>query len=239
MEKPISKAELRAAAELTAASMLERLPPPSACDHVFTPAFEAKMTALCQRAHRKEQVKKVWQRAAMIALATLLAVSAWLTVDAQAREKVVSWVRERIQGTTIYHFFGGDSEKPLPDYELTWLPEGFELLEHERELGDAWDYVFYTNPTTGKSIVFTCYRLDDFQMLALFGEGSELENKETVYVNGIAADYYPDPSDVPTNNLIWVDETYSALMTIDSDLSKDVILHIAEGVILSDPTKIK
>lgn len=230
---------MRAAAKLTVESMLESLPASSACDHVFTIAFETKMTSLCQRAHRKEQVRKVWQRVAIIALATLLAFSAWLTADAQAREKVVSWVCERIQGSTIYHFFGGCSEKPLPDYELMWLPEGFELLEHERERNDAWDNVFYTNPTTGKSIVFTCYRLDDTQMLALFGEGSELDNKEIVYINGIAADYYPDPSVVPTNNLIWVDETYSVLMTIDSDLSKDVILHIAEGIVLSDPTKIK
>lgn len=81
-------------------------------------------------------------------------------------------------------------------------------MEHERESNNTWDGVYYTNTTTEKNIVVTCYRLDNIQMLALFGTCSELDNKETVYINGIAGDCYAGSSNPPTNNLIWGDEIF-------------------------------
>lgn len=239
MTTTISKANLCEASKQIVEAMLNGLPAPSDCQHEFSDTFEAKMVQVRHQAHRRECVKKSWQKVAIVILALLLTASTWLSVDVQAREKIFAWIREEIQSSTIYRFFCSESEYTLPNYEMTWLPDGFELFEHERELNNAWDYVFYTNPTTGKSIVFTCYRLNDMPALTLSGEGSEMENRQIVDINGMKGDYYADPSDTPTNNLLWVNEDYSVLMTIDSDLQKDVILHIAKDVFLSEPTKSK
>ena len=58
---------------------------------------------------------------------------------------------------------------------------------------------------------------------------------EKCFVNGIAADYYP-ANNSGTDNLIWIDEEHGIVFTINSMLEKDVILHIAESVSLSDST---
>lgn len=58
------------------------------------------------------------------------------------------------------------------------------------------------------------------------------QQPEHVLVNGIIADFYAASSDSESNNLLWIDTEAGVFCAIDSNLSKDVILHIAESIYL-------
>lgn len=123
----------------------------------------------------------------------------------------------------------------LPEYEVTWIPEGF-VLEEKVEL-DNWVLCTYHNATEDKWLSFDyCYASSDMQMQIGGYDDEAAPTPEKCFVNGIAADYYP-AGNSGTNDLIWIDEEQGIVFAINSTLEKEVILHIAESVSLSDTAK--
>ena len=89
-----SEQELANAAKRVAESMLTSFPSPSECEHVFSDDFEHSMEILRKKSKRRVVAHKIWQRAAVILIVTILSVSTWLTVDIQARERAFQWIKE-------------------------------------------------------------------------------------------------------------------------------------------------
>ena len=87
-----SEQELANAAKRVAESMLTSFPSPSECEHVFSDDFEHSMEILRKKSKRRVVAHKIWQRAAVILIVTILSVSTWLTVDIQARERAFQWI---------------------------------------------------------------------------------------------------------------------------------------------------
>ena len=77
-------------------------------------------------------------------------------------------------------------------------------------------------------VIFDYYRLSSEVQAKLFTD----QQPEHVLVNGIIADFYAASSDSESNNLLWIDTEAGVFCAIDSNLSKDVILHIAESIYL-------
>ena len=61
--------------------------------HEFSPAFEKKIRKLKRRADHPAFYRTM-NRVASILLAILIAIGAWISVDAEARAAVVGWVKE-------------------------------------------------------------------------------------------------------------------------------------------------
>ena len=70
-----SEQELANAAKRVAESMLTSFPSPSECEHVFSDDFEHSMEILRKKSKRRVVAHKIWQRAAVILIVTILSVS--------------------------------------------------------------------------------------------------------------------------------------------------------------------
>lgn len=187
--------------------------------------FGKKIRRLLRRA-RHPYFYKAIQRIASLFLAAILAGSMYLAVDTEARAAFLDWIKEVYEHSIVYRILPKPTAKALPQCELTWLPDGFgepDIYENETVYS-----ALYQNSSTGEIVIFDYYRLSSEVQAKLFTD----QQPEHVLVNGIIADFYAASSDSESNNLLWIDTEAGVFCAIDSNLSKDVILHIAESIYL-------
>ena len=187
--------------------------------------FEKKIRKLFHRAKHPYFYKAI-QRIASIFLAAILVGSMYLAVDTEARAAFLGWIKEVYEHSIVYRIMPSSAAKDLPHYELTWLPDGFgepDIYENETVYS-----ALYQNSSTGEIVIFDYYRLSSEVQAKLFTD----QQPEHVLVNGIIADFYAASSDSESNNLLWIDTEAGVFCAIDSNLSKDVILQIAESIYL-------
>lgn len=187
--------------------------------------FEKKIRKLFHRAKHPYFYKAI-QRIASIFLVAILIGSMYLAVDTEARAAFLDWIKEVYEHSIVYRIMPSSAAKDLPHYELTWLPDGFgepDIYENETVYS-----ALYQNSSTGEIVIFDYYRLSSEVQAKLFTD----QQPEHVLVNGIIADFYAASSDSESNNLLWIDTEAGVFCAIDSNLSKDVILHIAESIYL-------
>lgn len=96
---------LRAAAAEANQAILDSLPLPKDCVHQFSPQFERKMKRIIRR-ERHPVAYKFFQAAACFLVAVILTGSTWLTVDVEAREIFVAWVRQQYENIVEYQKSG-------------------------------------------------------------------------------------------------------------------------------------
>lgn len=102
--------ELRQAARFVTQAMVDAVPPSSACQHVFSPAFQANIARLIAR-EKWMDVRQRWAKRIAVALFTLMVGAAsWLSIDADARAAFIHWVREVYESSIIYRFFNDSSQ---------------------------------------------------------------------------------------------------------------------------------
>lgn len=163
---------------------------------------------------------------------TILSVSTWLTVDIQARERAFQWIKEIYESLTIYLFNSEDNEINHIYYEPSWIPDGFSLVDSYQDS----DYCLriYANDT-GEKIFSVEYTL--MQHTSMSTTAQEYSEVVKVDINGLPADLYIGNEASPENALIWVDEANQVVFNIQGNISNEDIVHIAQSLILSIPTK--
>lgn len=227
-----SEQELANAAKRVAESMLTSFPSPSECEHVFSDDFEHSMEILRKKSKRRVVAHKIWQRAAVILIVSILSVSTWLTVDIQARERAFQWIKEIYESITIYLFNSEDNEIDHICYEPSWIPDGFSLVDNYQDS----DYCLrvYANDTGEKMFSVEYTLMQHTSMSTTAQEYSEIDK---VDINGIPANLYIGNEASPEKALIWVDEANQVVFNIQGNISNEDIVHIAQSLILSIPTK--
>lgn len=177
----------------------------------------------CQRKMRPVW-KKALRRVAAVFLAATVGVSAWLAVDTGARAAFVGWVRELYEHSIVYRVAPVRTATVLPNYELTYLPDGFDSpsIFEDKTSRNA----FYERLYTG-DCVFVDYALlnDEIQT-----EYLTTQQPEQVTVRGKTADFYSASDNSDMNNLAWIEDEFGIVCFIDSTLPKEEILRIAEGI---------
>ena len=226
-----SEEELRLAAEKSCSLMLSTIPEYDnpVC---FTDDFLNRMDRLIQKIRKKKQQRLMIMRFAAVFVVAMLVVFTWLSVDVQAREKFFRWFKQYDNNYIHYIFNNGNLEKTitdeLPNYEISWLPDGFTLSDEE-SFADAYLAIF-ENTTNQESLVFEYDILLDENTMGLFS--NEIQS-ERLTINGMEAEivYGSDASE--SNNLTWFDESQGIILSINSTLDPETIIRIAEGVRLA------
>ena len=85
------------------------------------------------------------------------------------------------------------------------------------------------------AFVFEYFFAQDSSAIGLLTSETGAEHK-TVNINGLSADYYQSSVPGETNNLIWILEDANIAFTLNGFPEESVMVHIAESVILTDPT---
>lgn len=225
-----------------------------------SPPMLASTSMVSDKKQMRERITRIAEHRRPIAAAAVIAIlvsgAILLAVNPDARAAVKSWVREVFRAHTVYQFTKDAEQTALPDYELSYLPEGFEeIVRMPKLIGKAMIYA----PDFGRHVVvFHYYLLSEGRTIRIsYDKG---DSPEKVEIRGLSGDYfansrassmmhkrqYPYPGNIlrdyarardieRTNTLIWIDETKDIVFILVSDLEKDVMLRIAEGVVLQDP----
>ena len=221
---PFTEKELELAAKEVIWAIAESVPPAGEFRHEFSPAARARMTALTSRVQHRERKRTVFRSVAAIFILLLATVTVWLSADAEARETVLRWVRETFEFGVVYKLESTvEPAGVLPKYEITWLPEGLEMVEEEYQ-NNTYNVTYY-NKDTDKTLIFD-YEIekDGYNAFVLTDQSTQYS---TITINEVEAEYYQDDN---SRTIMWIDEKDSLLFVITSNLDKETVIRFAEGI---------
>jgi hypothetical protein len=220
-----SENELSIAAEKSCSSMLSGL---SSCDEKisFTEDFLERMDLLISSIRQKQRRRRQMTQFAAVFIAAILVVFTWLTVDVQARSRVIEWIKSYGSKVINYEFTGNNEDitMDIPEFELSWIPDGY-LLNSETHTSVFHTYI-YENDADG--FVFAYHKTDDSDSSAIFSSNNLLHKQLTINNMDAELVYSGDPAD--SSVLTWFDAENSIVFEINSTLPPETIINIARGV---------
>ena len=228
----ISDEELTAASALVIRSMLQSIPESEEVDYVFSADYQSKMAALLRKIKTGRNVVLLSKRIAAVFAAMLIGMTAWLSVDSDARAAFFGWVRKTYANSVVYRYTGESKTDELPIYEFGWLPDGY--VEVMNSYNDIHKYaiLYYAEPDTDKGIILHYSYMNENSSLIVSGIDSE-NPYETVKVNGFSGEFYYGTETSPAKSLVWIDTKQNIIFAINSNLDRDVILTVAEQIKIS------
>ena len=225
--------EMKAAAAAWRQAMLATLPEPEDCPGEVSPEFEERIEAL-QKTHARETARRQTMRRLVAAvLAVVIALSALVLSNPQARAAVFSWVR-KVFGYRTTYVLPEKEHMALPEYVPQWLPEGFEVvfsnkMEHSQVTS-------YFNPEQGYGGFSFAYEVATGEARVTADTSGGDYTQEIVSINGMYGELFVEKNGAAGNILIWIDEPQQVILSLHGFLSPQDMMHIAENVKLSDST---
>jgi len=225
--------QLEQAAKELSRAMGAAFTPPE--EPAFSPAFEEKMERLLKKQRRQKMLKRLACGAASILLLLVMAGGLFLTFDLEARAMAQAWYRSVSAGRYTYRFTEDRRGQPLPDYEATWLPEGYRHTSTRRYKNTV-RVGYQKQPPNARYI--TPMGLEYFwisdQMTMIVGDygGHSVLTRE-VTVNGNPAQLYEDIN--PRNgsrdyDLVWIDQEAGLVFRLATSLSAEETIAVAESI---------
>lgn len=234
-KKRFRDVEMVRAAGLVRESMLRALPEPAVCDHKFSPEFQAKMDRIFVKERLYRTLHTVRRYAAAIILLILFTGGVVLAVDTEARASFFDWVKRVYENSIVYEFFGGAQEEGLPNYELGWMPEGYEAVDVYRD-ETSYSAVYLKVDDAEAGFIFDYHIRQEGDIYEILYDEGEYEIKK-VNINGLTGELFISLVKTGTNTLVWLDNTRSVVISINGYLAEEDMLHIAENIFLCKTPK--
>lgn len=239
----ITEEMLKAAAVEADQVIRDSLPAPEECEHEFSKSFQKKIRRIFHRA-KHPVLYKLTRSVACFILAVILTGGAWLTVDAEAREAFIRWVKETYSTYSMYHFEGTASgaqtseeqpseEQISAEYSLAWIPDGYTEWVTEN-VGDG-IYVMYADEN-GRLLTFGYLPGSDGTYMFLETTGY---TQESTYVGNVPADFYLSHSPDKANSIVWTSPDGETAFYLDGFFSKEELIDMAENVLPCDPESVE
>lgn len=171
---------------------------------------------------------RIPRRYIIVPLAALLAVLLMtFAASANTRQKVLEQLRKIGKDDVSYEFWDDRDDQTveieLPELSID-LPTGFEL---KKEGGSpVVSYRYYVNDRTGDAIFFSYGSLN----ADAFHGFSYVDDIQYIKINGMDADLYPHNDRSSQCNIFWIDKTLNVCITIDTTLSEEILIELAESV---------
>ncbi|MBQ4020871.1 MAG: DUF4367 domain-containing protein [Erysipelotrichaceae bacterium] len=218
---PFTKEDLRRACAAYASDLVasvEGFPDPE-----FEPSasHRAAIRRMIDRSYRKGRRHAFYRRAAAIAAVFVILFSTILATNVHAREAVVRWLRQIFPDHVLYQFFGEPVDE-LQQYTISWIPEGFELVDQFEV--DGYRMYSYESEDEGFSVSFAV--IEDGLTIEIGDAAFEMRD---VIVNGRPATLFVDVDD-SSKNLIWISEDNNVEIDIEGNISVDMLMRIAESI---------
>ncbi len=203
--------------------------------------FQKSMHSLLSNPKKwaERRQKPVWKKTAKmvatIALIGILSLGMLMLISPKVYAAVVNWVTEWYETYVMYRFSGEHTESDLPEYQLSYIPEGYcrnaEILSTPDDFSrvTALQFTAYS----GKHrLLFEYGPMDSGSALTI-----ELENMSVseVSINGNRGHLYSSTIDSQVSCIIWIDIQNNTCLLIDGFLSDDELIRIAQSVTLILP----
>lgn len=217
---------LKEAAAKAADRINDSLPDPQECHHKFTEQFEKQMKRCIHQTNHPIRYKYSKYAACLILVCTI-GFGSVLAVNIEAREAFLYWIRSCYE--QFYMYTNENQNRNIDiQYELGWIPEGYEWIEQN---------TVHTNE------VCTVYKRNDdvlvFHYFAPDG-GSFMVEKEDILpyqitINGMNADIYLDPDQGNSNVIVLTDPKTDYLIYINGNVTEQELLKMAHSITSSTP----
>ncbi len=186
--------------------------------------FEKKMKRLTRRANHPNLYRSA-QRVASVVLAILLAGSAWLTVDVQAREAFFGWVKEVYEELYVYRLTGEVVEQGTENnYALGWIPDGYTEM-YEGDLGGTFSVIY--NNDLGQMLDFSYTTNTEQVDWFLYGENME---RYQVEIGSSVGDFLYSTDDQTSNALVWMQDDQTGFY-LSGFFDEDELILMAENIV--------
>lgn len=181
--------------------------------------------------HRKRRtVRKRLLNIACVAAVVLLVSSAVLTVNVEARNRLVKMIR-RVFGNTIEYTPNTETIKneavgKIKELKVNWIPEGLELIQHSENEYESM-YV-YTNSSDG--IHIGCHILNETVSVGYISPDITNSKYEIGEYNGLYYEYIYADEYSKTNNLLIVNDIDDYYIAINSTFDKETVFKIYDSL---------
>lgn len=172
------------------------------------------------------------RHAAAVLLVLVLSAAVLVTVSPRARADITRWVAEQTGNVLDFQFRGDFPTQPIPQYQITALPEGY--VETERT--DALDAgnVTYKNSDGDTILLDYAYMQDGALHRFILNDTDTMSD---IRVSGMPGKLILSTEEKSFDCILWIDAAQNLQFTITAAAEESVIISMAESVSLYDPTK--
>lgn len=184
------------------------------------------------RSRRRPALRTAARHAAAVLLVLVLSAAVLVTVSPQARADITRWVAEQTGNVLDFQFRGDSPAQPIPQYQITALPEGY--VETERTDAFAAGNVTYKNSDGDMILLSYTYMHDGAH------DGFILDNTDTVSdirVSGMPGKLILSSLEDHDSYVTWIDGASNMQFTVSAAIDEVSIIAIAESVSLCNSTK--
>ena len=230
----ISNLLLRQAAEEYHEESMSAIPTENEIDHVFSDRFEENMKSVIKKNHHP-QLKRVLRMAASFALVILVAGGSVMALSPAAQAAVIGWLFGQDGTTFSYTSMGEESDSDVYyKYELPQIPEGYFLWQEI--VDESQSIMLYAEEETGHLLKVTGSPNDGTSAMFLM---TTTDEKSTVQIGDVTADFYLSESEDVSSGLAWVDPENDYLICFDGFFSKEELIAMAESLVKTEIPKSK
>lgn len=228
----ISNLLLRQATEEYHEESMSAIPTENEIDHVFSDRFEENMKSVIKK-NNHPQLKRVLRMAASFALVILVASGSVMALSPTARAAVMGWLFGQDGTTFSYTSMGEESESDVYyKYELPQIPEGYYLWQEI--VDESQSILLYAEEETGHLLKVTGAPNDGTSAMFLL---TTTDEKSTVQIGDVTADFYLSESEDVSSGLAWVDPENDYLICLDGFFSKEELIAMAESLVKTEVPK--
>ena len=228
----ISNFLLRQAAEEYHEESMSAIPTENEIDHVFSDRFEENMKSVIKK-NNHPQLKRVLRMAASFALVILVAGGSVMALSPAARAAVIGWLFGQNGTTFSYTSMGEESESDVYyKYELPQIPEGYYLWQEI--VDESQSILLYAEEETGHLLKVTASPNDGTSAMFLL---TTTDEKSTVQIGDVTADFYLSESEDVSSGLAWVDPENDYLICFDGFFSKEELIELAASLVKTEVPK--
>lgn len=184
------------------------------------------------RSRRRPALRTAARHAAAVLLVLVLSAAVLVTVSPQVQADITRWVAEQTGNVLDFQFRGDSPAQPIPQYQITALPEGY--VETERTDAFAAGNVTYKNSDGDMILLSYTYMHDGAH------DGFILDNTDTVSdirVSGMPGKLILSSLEDHDSYVTWIDGASNMQFTVSAAIDEVSIIAIAESVSLCNSTK--
>lgn len=165
-------------------------------------------------------------------LVLVLSAAVLVTVSPQVQADITRWVAEQTGNVLDFQFRGDSPAQPIPQYQITALPEGYVETERTDSL-DAGN-VTYKNSDGDMILLDYAYMQDGALHRIILNDTDTMSD---IRVSGMPGKLILSTEEKSFDCILWIDAAQNLQFTITAAAEKSVIIAMAESVSLYDPTK--
>lgn len=184
------------------------------------------------RSRRRPALRTAARHAAAVLLVLVLSAAVLVTVSPQARADITRWVAEQTGNVLDFQFRGDSPAQPIPQYQITALPEGYVETERTDSFGAG--NVTYKNSDGDMILLSYSYMQDGASSSFILNDTDTMSD---IRVSGMPGKLILSAEEKNFNRVLWIDAAQNLQFTISAAAEESVIIAMAESISLCNSTK--